>query len=88
MSLVRCPKCGHAASDDSIRCSFCGQVLKPEIVEAEEAERRARDRAEAEAERARRAEEQKEERKRSEDLHHIPDTRRHRLRRILVHGEP
>ena len=59
MSLVRCPKCGHAASDDSIRCSFCGQVLKPEIVEAEEAERRARDRAEAEAERARRAEEQK-----------------------------
>ena len=59
MSLVRCPKCGHAASDDSIRCSFCGQVLKPEIVEAEEAERRARERAEAEAERARRAEEQK-----------------------------
>ncbi len=59
MSLVRCPKCGHAASDDSIRCGFCGQVLKPEIAEAEEAERRAKARAEAEAERARKAEEQK-----------------------------
>ena len=59
MSLVRCPKCGHAASDDSIRCNFCGQVLKPEIVEAEEAEKRAKARAEAEAERARKAEEQK-----------------------------
>ena len=35
MSLVKCPKCGHAASDTAAECGYCGFILRPELIPKE-----------------------------------------------------